>query len=151
MRNEEKNDISEKICHYWSNWFLLYIIFPAIIFQGNTSNASEQSKNSYLIKTNGIEYLIGGQITYASARAFYPDAEINLELGHPGTLWRKNIKDYSEKYYFVFRQNGIEMFRAECFCTPSGMHDWTPDYLPKAEDKTHIKINPVAIDPKFQT
>lgn len=90
-------------------------------------------------------------MTYAEAKRLYPGAIISVEQGNFAVLWRNRASDKREQYYFVFREGGEELFRAECFCKLTSPESWKPIYLLENADPTEIMIIPAAVSPKFHT
>jgi hypothetical protein len=131
----------------FANFYLTIfaVILPVCSFVGSTQDTL------YSIRPDGIGLFKGSNVSYAEARLLYPNATISVEHGDPGALWRGEPSDANDKYYFVFRENGTELFRAECSCTLVDANDWKPIYLRETDDRTKIVLHPTAISPRYRT
>lgn len=127
-----------------------YFALIALI-NSNFSTAAEIPDKPYSIRPDGIGLFKGAKVSYGEALLLYPQATISIERGEPGALWRKKSGAHTDQYYFVFREEGIELFRAECSCTLVSPGDWKPIYLAEADDRTKVILHPTAISPKFRT
>ncbi len=106
---------------------------------------------AYAIRANGIGLFRVANVSYAEVRLLYPNFIISIGRGDPGALWRKKSGAHTDQHYFVFREEDIELFRAECSCTLVSPGDWKPIYLAEADDRTKVILHPTAISPKFRT
>lgn len=122
-----------------------------VALQTALSIESNENDVSWQIRANGIGYFNRPDVTYDEAKTLYPNAEISVELGNPTTMWRKNFLDNSKTYFFVFRQRGQELFRAQCDCTPLSDSDWKPFYSSPKFNKNEIILHPIATNPTFST
>ncbi len=128
------------------------LLFLVTLCNAGALNAAQSdSERFYSIRPDGIGLLSGANVTFADAKALYPYAAISVELGHPAMRWRKKFIGSSKQYFFVFRQNNRELFRAECSCTPNGESDWIHRYLRSPEEKIQMIINPIATNSRFHT
>lgn len=136
---------------YIQRHFLIYFFTIATTFYFNSFSAAHNLDTSYLIRPDGIGLFKGSKVTYGEARTLYPNLEVSIEQGAPGALWRKQPSAEGDPYYFVFREKGIELFRAECDCTPDAVVNWRPRYLIETDDRNTIRLHPTAISQKFYT
>lgn len=127
------------------NLSIFLLIGPIFSIAANAQDAL------YSIRNDGIGLFKGARISFSEARFLYPHASISVERGHPGSLWRGEESDAHDQYYFVFRENGTELFRAECSCTLVDTNDWKPIYLKGTDDRTNVMLNPIAVSPRYRT
>jgi hypothetical protein len=132
------------------NFINFYLTISAIILP-ICSIAKNAQDTMYSIRPDGIGLFKGPNVSYAEARLLYPNAIISLEQGYPGALWRGKPSGKNDPYYFVFREDGAELFRAECPCNVVGANDWKPVYFWDTDDRTKVILDPTAISQKYRT
>lgn len=105
----------------------------------------------YSVDTDGTGLIRRSDISYTLARELYPDATITVEKGHPAMRWRTDYVDGLGDYFFVFRQNGDELFRSDCLCKPFGKDGFRSATGGDDWDATGIVIHPIVSNPFFRT
>jgi hypothetical protein len=110
--------------------------------------ASEAATDPWLIRPDGFGLFPNYQVTYADASALYPDLTVTEETGDPGRVWRDHwVRGEMDEKYFVYRKDGVELFRAKCPCRWDGKSkSWVV-----LEERDHHRITPTVMDPRFHT
>lgn len=142
-----------KIKHAVTNRFVKTVrVMLAIAFVINSATAVAQDADKfYSVDIDGTGLIRSPEISYAMARTLYPDATITVEKGHPAMRWRTDYVDGLGDYFFVFRQNGDELFRSDCICKPLEKGGFRSARAAETYDATQVKIQPIVSNPYFRT
>ncbi len=90
-------------------------------------------------------------VTVGDVLRLYPRTLVTIERGHPGILWRDRWEDTS-RWYFVFRQDGKQLFRSECNCKPTLDGKWSHPGVPSTfASDMDVRISPIITDARFHT
>jgi hypothetical protein len=130
------------------------LFLAALLMTGSAAVANDLIDNWLIRPGDGIGR-IHGKVTYARARELYPKVVLTVEDAYIGFRVPPNSnssRDYPTENYFVFRENGEELFRAECVCKPTQVKEGDGAWKHEIGDGPDKKIiHPVTVNPRFHT